>query len=153
MRLLPDIRGALLDSPLQAGSMDFMGGHAAVATGGKVSATLGTIIKDACAEKGWSLRELARRAKLPAATVQKITSTPGIVARVDNLQKIARALGLPVTVLLEAAARDSGYTTTPAHTGEIDVIVASLNELSPQRLHEVQALVEAMLSAEKPLNR
>lgn len=111
--------------------------------------TLGELIKTECEEKGWSLRELARRANVPAATVQKITSETGIVSKVETLQKIATALGLPTTVLLEAAARDSGYIRSSAPTTEVDVITASLKELSPQKQAEVAALVEAMLNTER----
>lgn len=111
--------------------------------------TLGELIKNEALEKGWSLRELARRANVPPATVQKITSETGIVSRVETLQKIATALGLPTTVLLEAAARDSGYIRSSAPTTEVDVIVASLKELSPQKQAEVAALVEAMLTTER----
>lgn len=111
--------------------------------------TLGELIKDTAAEKGWSIRELARRADLPPATVQKIVTEKGIVSRVETLQKIARALGLPVSALLEAAASDAGYTRTPVANGQVDVIVASLHELPPHRLNEVQALVEAMLATER----
>lgn len=107
--------------------------------------TLAQIIKDAAYEKGWSLREVARRSDVPPATVQKIVTEPDIIPRKETLEKIAYGLSLPVTKLLEAAAAQSGYTAMRVESDEISMIVAGLQELAPERRQEILSLVQVML--------
>jgi transcriptional regulator with XRE-family HTH domain len=111
--------------------------------------TLGDIIKERCEEKGWSLRELARRADLPPATVHKVVTTEGLQPRVETIDAIADALRMSHKVLLEAAAHDSGYVTQSVDTKSGSLLMASIKELSPARQKEVAALVEAMLASDQ----
>lgn len=70
---------------------------------------LARLIEDIAYERGWSLREVARRSDLPAPTVQKIASKTSItVPKRDTLEKLAAGLQVPLTTLLDAAAQDSG---------------------------------------------
>lgn len=107
------------------------------------------IIHSICEEKGWSLRELARRADLPPATVHKI-ATSDSQPRVDTLEALAYALGVSNKVLLQAAAADSGYVNTDTTTDRgLQLLISSIQELSPERQKELSALVEAMLQSER----
>ena len=112
---------------------------------------LGDIIRDRCEEKGWSLRELARRADLPPATVHKVATAEGLQPKVETIEAIAYALSMSSKVLLEAAASDSGYITTNVDTKTTSLLIASVKELSPKRQREVAALVEAMLASDRSI--
>jgi transcriptional regulator with XRE-family HTH domain len=105
---------------------------------------VGTILTEQCDEKGWSLRELARRADVPAATVHKIAAGSG-VPRPDTLQSLADALGMGSRVLLEAAATDAGYITTNIEDKNMNLLVAGISQIDESQRAQVTALVEAML--------
>lgn len=104
---------------------------------------LATLINNLSYERGWSLREVARRSNLPPATVQKI-ACGGVSPKKETLEALAYGLSVPVTTLLEAAAQDSGYV---AYKGDdaLGLAIAGLRELPAERQVEVAALVRAML--------
>jgi transcriptional regulator with XRE-family HTH domain len=113
---------------------------------------LGSMIQTILDEKGWSQRELARRADLPPATVQKIINGPSVTPpRPTTLERLAAGLGVSVRVLSQAAAEDTGYTITAFSDDdhELQMIVASIRELPPQRRQEIAALVESMLNHQR----
>jgi transcriptional regulator with XRE-family HTH domain len=113
---------------------------------------LASLIEDLAYEKGWSFREVARRSDLPAATVQKIVWRNGItVPRRETLDALARGLGVPVTLLLDAAARDSGLKAqaTDGVDADIQVTIAVMEELPPERRAEIAALAKAMLNSHR----
>jgi len=100
-------------------------------------------------EKGWSVRELARRADIPQATVHKIVSGQAVQPRMETLECIARPLGISSKSLLAAAASDAGYVTTTQDADGLNLLIAGLRELPPSRQREIAALIEAMLTASK----
>jgi transcriptional regulator with XRE-family HTH domain len=111
---------------------------------------VGQIIRDICAEKGWSLRELARRADIPPATVHKIVVSEGMQPRPETLEAISNALGIGTRILLEAAAKDGGYLVTSVESESgLHMLMAGIKELPENRQQEIAALVEAMLSSQR----
>lgn len=107
--------------------------------------TVGTLIRARLDEKGWSIRELARRADLPQATVHKIITGETTQPRMETLEQIARPLGISAKSLLQAAAEDAGYVTSDDDPDGLGLLIAGLKELSPERRQEISALVEAMM--------
>jgi transcriptional regulator with XRE-family HTH domain len=106
---------------------------------------LAKFIRETAADNGWSLRQVARRSDLPAATVQKVVSAD-VMPRIDTLEALARGLGVPKTQLLELAAKSSGYTRQKITTDDISVVAAALNDLSPKQVAQVRSLVQSMLN-------
>lgn len=110
---------------------------------------LARLIEQLADERGWSMRELARRANIPAPTIHKITWPGGVVVpRRETLDAIAKGFGVPVTLLLDAAAMDSGLKTveTDSEDGDIEMTVRVMRELSPEKRREISALARAMLA-------
>lgn len=105
---------------------------------------LANFIRDTAAENGWSLRQVARRADLPPATVQKVVSAD-VMPRIETLEALARGLGVSKTQLLELAAKSSGYTRQKITTDDISVVAAALHDLSPKQVAQVRSLVQSML--------
>ena len=113
---------------------------------------LATLIEDLAYERGWSLREVARRADLPPATVQKIAHKGSrTVPRRETLEALAQGLGVPASMLLEAAAQDSGLMAQDDGRVDADirVTIAAMEELPPERRAEIAALAKAMLKSQR----
>ena len=110
-----------------------------------MSNELGEFIKKTADEKGWSLREVARRSGVPHATVQKMCGKHAGTARISTLEKIATGTGVSLKTLKELAANTSGYTNTPVRTGDMDQVIASIHDLNDDQVSQVKALVEAMI--------
>lgn len=113
---------------------------------------LADLIDDLATERGWSLREVARRSGLPSATVQKIAGrTAVVVPRRETLEALAYGLSVPVSTLLDAVAKDSGYK--PQGAQDVDqptaIVVAAMEELPVKRREEIAALAMAMLRSER----
>lgn len=109
---------------------------------------LARLINDLAYERGWSLREVARRCDLPPATVQKVAAG-GVTPKKETLEALAYGLSVPLTTLLEAAAQDSGYVAYKADGDAVSIVIAGLRELPPLRQSEVAALVRAMLDNQR----
>ena len=115
---------------------------------------LAAYISEIADERGWSGREVARRCELPYATVQKImwdqgTKTP----RVETLEALAKGLGVPLTMLMDAAAADTGLRPmTAPDDADIAITMRAMSELPPQRRHEIAALARAMLQTHRESN-
>lgn len=112
---------------------------------------LAALIEDIADERGWSIREVARRAGLPAATVQKIVTRDKVtVPRRDTLEALAYGLSVPVSVLADAAAKDSGYKTQAIQEDQATaVVIAAMEELPQKRKEEIAALALAMLRSQR----
>lgn len=108
---------------------------------------LANLIDAVMQEKGWSGREVARRSNLPYATVQKIMWSQGTkTPRAETLEALARGLGVPLTMLLDAAAADTGLRAMP-ETDDADIVITmrAMRELPHDRRTEIAALANAML--------
>ena len=105
-------------------------------------------------ERGWSYGEVARRGGLPRSTVYTLATTRNLARppRPATLDGLAKGLDLPVSAVRAAAAESTGlhyYDEVPAgreHPGdqERDLLIASIDELTPEDRRHVAALVESL---------
>lgn len=116
-----------------------------------MSSRLATVIEQAAIERGWSMREVARRAGLPPATVQKIAAASSTtIPRRETLEALAVGLSVPVSILLDAAAEDSGFKVDRDATDpDIQVVLHAMQELPRERREELAALARAMLHTQR----
>lgn len=102
-----------------------------------MSNNLGDFLLHALEEKGWSQRDLARRAKVDPATVQKIINgsvkSPGI----EVLLRIGRALNLPHMKIVQAYEGKDPNATSPQP------------DSSDEKLAEVAGMLIEALGAER----
>ena len=117
-------------------------------------------------ERGWSYGEVARRGELPRSTVYTLATTRNLVRppRPATIDGLARGLDVPVSVVRAAAAESTGlhyYDESPAGAGrggpgdqERELLIASIDELTPEDRRHVAALVESLRNrANRPTDR
>jgi transcriptional regulator with XRE-family HTH domain len=68
-------------------------------------------VREVAEEKGLSMAKLARRADIDYKTVQRIYRDPYREVTTTTLGKLADALGVPVTELLESVEEDRKKST------------------------------------------
>ena len=112
------------------------------------------LIQQRLRERGWSYGEVARRGGLPRSTVYTLASTRNLVRppRPATIDGLAKGLDVPVSAVRAAAAESTGlhyYDEVPAereHPGdqERELLIASIDELSPDDRRHVAALVESL---------
>jgi transcriptional regulator with XRE-family HTH domain len=105
-------------------------------------------------ERGWSYGEVARRGGLPRSTVYTLATTRNLVRppRPATIDALARGLDVPVSVVRTAAAESTGlHYYDEATAGQQDhddqereLLIASIDELSPDDRRHVAALVESL---------
>jgi transcriptional regulator with XRE-family HTH domain len=112
------------------------------------------LIRRRLAERGWSYGEVARRGGLPRSTVYTLATTRNLARppRPATIDALARGLDVPVSALRAAAAESTGlhyYDEGPAgqeHKAdqERELLIASIDELTPEDRRHVAALVESL---------
>jgi transcriptional regulator with XRE-family HTH domain len=112
------------------------------------------LIRQRQAERGWSYGEVARRGGLPRSTVYTLVTTRNLTRppRPDTIDALARGLDVPVAAVRAAAAESTGlhyYDQGPAgpeHPAdrERELLIASIDELTPEDRRHVAALVESL---------
>jgi transcriptional regulator with XRE-family HTH domain len=112
------------------------------------------LIQQRLREQGWSYREAARRGGLPHSTIHTLATTRnlGRPPRPDTIDALAKALDVPVSVVRAAAAESTGmhyYDQAPAanqgqHDPERELLIASIDDLSPEDRRHVAALVDSL---------
>lgn len=112
------------------------------------------LIQQRLRERGWSYGEVARRGGLPRSTVYTLATTRNLVRppRPATIDALAKGLDVPVSAVRAAAAESTGlhyYDEVPAgqqHPGdqERELLIASIDELSPDDRRHVAALVESL---------
>jgi transcriptional regulator with XRE-family HTH domain len=107
-------------------------------------------------ERGWSYGEVARRSGLPRSTVYTLATTRNLVRppRPVTINGLAKGLEVPVSAVRAAAAESTGmhyYDEPRAESGsaelgdqERELLIASIDELSPEDRRHVAALVESL---------
>lgn len=106
------------------------------------------LIYDRLDEKGWSVRELARRADVPQATMHKIVAFEGIKPKLETVEAISAALGISSKHLMEAVAIDAGYVTSKVDlSDDTQVLIAGIKNLTAVQKEQIAALVESMLKS------
>jgi transcriptional regulator with XRE-family HTH domain len=122
---------------------------------GPVLNPLQRLIQQRLREQGWSYREAARRGGLPHSTIHTLATTRnlGRPPRPDTIDALAKGLDVPVSVVRAAAAQATGMhyydDQTPAvnhgpDDHERDLLIASIDELTPQERRHVAALVDSL---------
>src|SRR5215831_19698045 len=112
------------------------------------------LIQQRLRERGWSYGEVARRGGLPRSTVYTLATTRNLVRppRPATIDALARGLDVPVSVVRTAAAESTGLhyydeaTTRQQDQDdqERELLIASIDELSPDDRRHVAALVESL---------
>ena len=111
-------------------------------------------------ERGWSYGEVARRGGLPRSTVYTLATSRNLVRppRPATIDALAKGLDVPVSAVRAAAAESTGLhyyddTSTgqePAGDQERELLIASIDELSPEDRRHVAALVESLRKRASP---
>jgi hypothetical protein len=112
------------------------------------------LIQRRLAERSWSFGEVARRGGLPRSTVYTLATTRNLVRppRPATIDALAKGLDVPVSVVRAAAAESTGLHyydeappgKRPAGDEDRDLLIASIDELSPEDRRHVAALVESL---------
>ena len=116
------------------------------------------LIQNRLRDRGWSYGAVARRGGLPRSTVYTLATTRNLVRppRPATIDALAKGLDVPVSVVRSAAAESTGlhyYDEAPAGQQgsgdrERDLLIASIDELSPDDRRHVAALVESLRNRE-----
>ena len=112
------------------------------------------LIQQRLRERGWSYREVARRGGLPHSTVHTLASTRNLARppRPATIDALAKGLEVPAAAVRAAAAESIArhyYDRAPAEPGhpadrEKELLIASIDELTPEERRHVAALVESL---------
>jgi transcriptional regulator with XRE-family HTH domain len=112
------------------------------------------LIQQCLRERKLSYGDVARRGGLPRSTVYTLATTRNLVRppRPATIDALAKGLDVPVSMVRAAAAESTGlhyYDETPSgrrRSGddERDLLMASIDELSPEDRGHVAALVESL---------
>jgi transcriptional regulator with XRE-family HTH domain len=118
------------------------------------------LILDRLRERGWSYGDVARRGGLPRSTVYTLAMTRNLARppRPATLDGLAQGLDLPVAAIRAAAAESTGLhyyddvPASPAQPGdpERELLIASIDELTPEDRRHVAALVESLRHRTEP---
>jgi transcriptional regulator with XRE-family HTH domain len=106
------------------------------------------LVRGRLERQGWSYGDVARRGGIPRSTVHHLATTDRLVRmpQPTTLEGLARGLELPLDVVRRAAAEACGiHVYEAAPDPEVDVLIASLQQLSTQDRRHVAALVESLL--------
>ena len=112
------------------------------------------LIRQRLDERSWSYGEVARRGSLPRSTVYTLATTRNLARppRPATIDALAKGLDVPVSMVRAAAAESAGlhyYDQAPAgekHPAdrEREILIASIDELTPEDRRHVAALVESL---------
>jgi transcriptional regulator with XRE-family HTH domain len=118
------------------------------------------LIRQRLRERAWSYGEVARRGGLPRSTVYTLATTRNLVRppRPATIDALARGLDVPVSAVRAAAAESTGlhyYDAAAAgqeRPGDPDreLLIASIDELTPEDRRHVAALVESLRTRAAP---
>jgi transcriptional regulator with XRE-family HTH domain len=140
----------------------------AAAAPARTSNPLQRLIQGRLSERGWSYGEVARRGGLPRSTVYTLATTRNLVRppRPATIDALAKGLEVPVSAVRAAAAESTGMhyydendsgTAVGASGGsggpgdqERELLIASIDELSPEDRRHVAALVESLRNRPAP---
>jgi transcriptional regulator with XRE-family HTH domain len=119
------------------------------------------LIQQRLREHGWSYGTVARRGGLPRSTVYTLAMTRNLVRppRPATLDGLAQGLDVPVSAVRAAAAESTGLhycDEVPAEQGQHpsdhdrELLIASIDELTPEDRRHVAALVESLRKRTSP---
>jgi transcriptional regulator with XRE-family HTH domain len=112
------------------------------------------LIQQRLRERSWSYGDVARRGGLPRSTVYTLATTRNLVRppRPATIDALAKGLDVPVSAVRTAAAESTGlhyYDEVPAGREDMadrerELLIASIDELTPEDRRHVAALVESL---------
>ena len=112
------------------------------------------LIQQRLRERGWSYGDVARRGGLPRSTVYTLAVTRNLTRppRPATIDALAKGLDVPVAAVRAAAAESTGlhyYDKAPGEPEkpgdpERELLIASIDELTPEDRRHVAALVESL---------
>ena len=118
------------------------------------------LIQQRLRERGWSYGEVAKRGGLPHSTVHTLAATRNLTRppRPATIDALAKGLDVPVSAVRAAAAESTGlhyYDNAPAgqehpDDQERELLIASIDELTPEDRRHVAALVESLRNRASP---
>lgn len=113
-----------------------------------MSNALQALMRERLDRQGWSYGDVARRGEIPRSTVHHLATADRLVRMPQpaTLEGLARGLELPLDTIRRAAAEACGiHLYEAAPDPEVDVLIASVQQLSPENRRHVAALVESLL--------
>ncbi|HUA88473.1 MAG TPA: helix-turn-helix transcriptional regulator [Steroidobacteraceae bacterium] len=120
----------------------------AAGASGEPSNALQELVRERVERQCWSYGDVARRGGIPRSTVHHLATVERLVRMPQpaTLEGLARGLELPLDTVRRAAAETCGiHLYEAAPDPEVDMLMASLQQLSPQDRRHVTALVESLL--------
>ena len=112
------------------------------------------LIQQRLRERGWSYGDVAKRGGLPRSTLYTLATTRNLSRppRPATIDALAVGLDVPVSAVRGAAAESTGlhyYDDVPAGPQqrgdqEKELLIASIDELTPEDRRHVAALVESL---------
>jgi transcriptional regulator with XRE-family HTH domain len=118
------------------------------------------LILERLRERGWSYGDVARRGGLPRSTIYTLATTRNLARppRPATIDALAKGLDVPVSAVRAAAAESTGlhyYGQGPAGPAapvdrERELLIASIDELTPEDRRHVAALVESLRNKPSP---
>ena len=114
---------------------------------------LQALMRERLDRQGWSYGDVARRGEIPRSTVHHLATSERLVRMPQpaTLDGLARGLELPLDTVRRAAAEACGiHLYEAAPDPEVNVLIASLQQLSAQDRRHVAALVESLLERDRP---
>jgi transcriptional regulator with XRE-family HTH domain len=112
------------------------------------------LIQQRLRERGWSYGEVAKRGGLPRSTLYTLAMTRNLTRppRPATIDALAKGLDVPVSAVRAAAAESTGlhyYDDVPGGQEqrgdqERELLIASIDELTPEDRRHVAALVESL---------
>ena len=118
------------------------------------------LIQERLREQGWSYGDAARRGGLPRSTLYTLATTRNLARppRPATIDALAKGLDVPVSAVRAAAAESTGlhyYGEAPAGPEtpgdrERELLIASIDELTPEDRRHVAALVESLRKKASP---
>ena len=133
---------------------------AAAAAPEQILNPLQRLIQQRLSERAWSYGEVARRGGLPRSTVYTLATTRNLARppRPATIDALAKGLDVPVSAVRAAAAESTGlhyYDDGPSERKdpadqERELLIASIDELTPEDRRHVAALVESLRNRSAP---
>jgi transcriptional regulator with XRE-family HTH domain len=118
------------------------------------------LIQQRLREQGWSYGEVSKRGGLPRSTVYTLATTRNLARppRPATIDALAKGLDVPVSAVRAAAAESTGlhyYDEAPVERErpgdpERELLIASIDELTPEERRHVLALVESLRRRASP---
>jgi len=134
--------------------------HAAAAAAEPALNPLQRLIQQRLRERNWSYGEVAKRGGLPRSTLYTLATTRNLARppRPATIDALAKGLDVPVSAVRAAAAESTGlhyYDEAAAwqeNPGDQDrdLLIASIDELTPEDRRHVAALVESLRNRTPP---